>query len=91
MESMFEDGISCFKKAVELSDGLPWFLGSLGWAYGASGQAEEAGEVLSELDTLLTASAPELASPGTANVHRAVAPASGIHGAADPSSSNPAW
>ncbi|UCC84757.1 MAG: tetratricopeptide repeat protein [Gemmatimonadota bacterium] len=51
MESMFEDGISCFKKAVELSDGLPWFLGSLGWAYGASGQAEEAGEVLSELDT----------------------------------------
>lgn len=48
-ESKPDDGIPCFEKAVELSYGLPWYLASLGLAYAASGQAEDARSVLSEL------------------------------------------
>ena len=48
-ESKPDDSIPCFEQAVELSNRLPWFLASLGLAYAASGQAEKARAVLSEL------------------------------------------
>jgi TolB-like protein/Tfp pilus assembly protein PilF len=50
MESKFEDGIARLQRALELSGDFPWFLAHLGWVYGVSGRADEAREVLSELN-----------------------------------------
>lgn len=44
------EAIPHFRTAVERSGGLPWFLGFLGWAYGASGRRAEAESVLARLE-----------------------------------------
>jgi len=51
-DSRFDDGIRHLTQAVELSSRLPWFLASLGWAYGLGGRTDEARAVLSELDAI---------------------------------------
>jgi adenylate cyclase len=47
----FGEALTEFQKAAELDD-LPWFKGSLGFAYGAAGDRAKAEQILRELDEM---------------------------------------
>jgi tetratricopeptide (TPR) repeat protein len=48
-KSMFDEAIIELQKAVATSEGRPWFKAGLGFAYGLSGEANKALEILDEM------------------------------------------
>lgn len=49
---MYDKSISELKRAVELSRGTPEYVAELGYVYARSGNAKQAREILSQLETL---------------------------------------
>ena len=49
-KGMYDQGIAEIKKALELSPGVGFLSGFLGWAYGRAGKLDEARQVVKQLE-----------------------------------------